>query len=140
MSRQKRSTKPHRNTDRAADKTLYCARCGISFLWTTEEQKLVAAQQMSDTQTGPPTLCPGCRQLITPPERERGLVRWYNRRKNYGFILRQTGADIFAHASEVQVVKNLHTGDLVEYGVEETERGPAAVGIRLLERHAQEPE
>lgn len=111
------------------DETLFCERCGISFLWSMEEQKAGAGQP-------PPNLCPGCRQLLPPPHRERGLVKFYNTRKRFGFLVRRNAPELFVHGSALAGVGRLAEGDLVEFGVVETERGPAADAVRLLERAA----
>lgn len=106
----------------------YCERCGVSFLWTAEEQKLLPVEE-----TQRPDRCPGCRMLLAGPGRERGLVKWYNGRKKYGFITRTNGPEIFAHRSRFDGTGRLHPGDLVEFAVEEGEKGPMAVEVRVLE-------
>lgn len=112
------------------DDTLYCARCGISFLWTVEEQRHIADP---DAQAIKPTMCPGCRNLLPAQGRERGLVKWYNARKRYGFIARAQEEDLFAHGSAVQGRGRLHPGDLVEFRLGTTTRGPAALDIQVLQ-------
>lgn len=111
------------------DEMLYCDNCGVAFLWTVEEQR--QAQEIGARQ---PHHCPGCRQLLPGPGRERGLVKWYNERKKYGFVTRASGTEIFAHRSHFDGVGRLRPGDLVEFAVEEGEKGPMAVGLALLER------
>jgi CspA family cold shock protein len=106
------------------DEILYCARCGISFLWTREEQKQPNALA--------PQHCPGCRQLLPAAGRERGLVKWYDRRKHYGFIIRAGKPEIYVHRSAIQSHRSLRPGDLVEFTVEESARGPAAVAVSLV--------
>lgn len=113
------------------DKTLYCARCGISFVWSREEQQ--AARPEHGAVSAPATFCPGCRRLVPAPGRERGLVRWYSTRRGYGFIARRDGPEIFAHVSEVRAGSRLQAGALVEFAIGETERGPSAQTIEVLE-------
>jgi CspA family cold shock protein len=108
------------------DETLYCERCGISFLWTSEERSraaMVAAR---------PLLCPGCRHLLPQEGQERGLVRWYNRRKRYGFISCQDGADIFVHGSSLRNTRLLREGDLVEFEIDTSANRSAAAAVNLL--------
>lgn len=105
------------------DSIEYCERCGISFLWSAEEQRQIEAR---------PLLCAGCRHLLPDATRERGAVKWYSRSKHYGFITRREGDDIFAHRSQVKGNRNLRPGDLVEFGIERGAQGPMAVGIRIL--------
>jgi CspA family cold shock protein len=108
------------------DDTLYCQRCGISFIWSLEERK-------RQTVDGPaPSMCPGCRVLLPPPGRERGLVKWYNVRKRYGFIVRQREPDVFLPGLALTGQRIVQTGDLVEFAVIQSERGPAADDVHVL--------
>lgn len=118
------------------DQIRYCERCGISFLWSTEEQKETRAQ--GQTQPTPPTHCPGCRIVLPATGRERGLVKWYNFRKRYGFLIRRDHPEIFAHGSDIQGTNSLRPGDLVEFSVGQSERGLAAQEIKIL-AHGEAP-
>lgn len=109
------------------DEIQYCARCGISFLWSQEEQKRSA-------RAPAPLHCPGCRRLLPAGGRERGLVKWYDGRKQYGFLVRAGHADIYVHRSALAAAgRGLHPGDLVEFRIEQTERGPAAFDVTLVQ-------
>jgi cold shock CspA family protein len=109
------------------DEILYCARCGISFLWAQEEQKW--------TQGSPvPKHCPGCRQLLPAEGRERGQVKWYDPRKQHGFIVRSGQPDLYVHRSALRAGRSLRPDDLVEFGVEQTERGAAAADVAVVVR------
>lgn len=114
------------------DEMLICERCGVSFLWTVEEQR-----RRDRDDPAPPSHCPGCRHLLPPPGWERGVVKWYSTRKKYGFIVRHEGAELFAHRSRFAQPCRLHPGDLVEFRVEEGEQGPMAVDLRLLLRASE---
>ncbi len=114
-----------------ADRTLHCARCGVQFLWPREEQ-----------QGEPrPLYCTGCRRLLPSEGRERGLVKWYNARRRYGFVTREDGDELFVHGSQVQRAddgpaagrRRLLEGDLVEFAVGESERGPQAEAVQILQ-------
>lgn len=117
------------------DEMLRCDRCGVTFLWTQEEQR----QDENDPRIRP-EYCPGCRALLPRSGRERGLVKWYSARSKYGFVSRSAGPDIFAHRSGFDGVGRLHPGDLVEFAVAQGEKGPMAVDLRLVQRGAGEPE
>jgi CspA family cold shock protein len=112
------------------DQILYCERCGISFLWAQEEQR---------SGNPKPLLCPGCRRALPRADRQRGLVKWYNVRKQYGFIVRADGPEIFAHRREIQGNKRLQPGDLVEFSVGESGKGPVAQEISVIERAKNAP-
>jgi len=36
-------------------------------------------------------------------EREKGKVKWFNERKEFGFIERESTSDIFVHFSSIKV-------------------------------------
>jgi CspA family cold shock protein len=107
------------------DEILYCARCGISFLWTQEEQKM-------DGEVSPPGHCPACRRLLPAAGRERGLVKWYDPRKQYGFLVRAGHPDIYVHRTAMLDARLLRPGDLVEFSVADTPRGPAAAAVAMV--------
>jgi len=119
-------------TDRQtfADTLLTCKECGVQFIWTVTQQRRLAEQGMP---LEPPTLCPACQRLVAPPGRRRGRVKWYNRLKGWGFITQTNGEEIFVHRTGLaEGVKSLHDGDLVEFAVEQTPKGPQAVDVRRL--------
>ena len=74
----------------------------------------------------------------------RGVVKWFSPQKGFGFITPEGGGkDCFVHHSEIQIegVKSLNEGDLVEFDVVEEERGPAATNVvRLPESDESEGE
>jgi len=67
-------------------------------------------------------------------ERETGTVKWFSKRKGYGFIEREEGGDVFVHFSSIDGdgFRNLEEGERVEFGVEDGQKGPAAVNVRKL--------
>ena len=67
-------------------------------------------------------------------ERERGTVKWFNDAKGYGFIEREGKPDVFVHFSAIQEqgFRTLTEGQLVEFEVEETPKGPQAVRVVKL--------
>ena len=107
------------------DQFLYCASCSTQFLWTPHEQ-----------QQGnlPPAHCPTCRLLLSVEGRRRGLVKFYSVRKNWGFLTQPDGVEVFFHRSALAPGEELplREGDLVEYAVEQSPRGPQAVELRRL--------
>ena len=62
------------------------------------------------------------------PERETGTVKWFNPKKGYGFIAREGADDVFVHFSAIgeEGFKTLAEGQLVEFEVEQGEKGPQA--------------
>ena len=60
-----------------------------------------------------------------------GVIRWFNRKKGFGFIASDNGADIFVHFSNV-VDENPHRlkeGDPVEFELVQGEKGPKAAKV-----------
>jgi len=55
--------------------------------------------------------------------REKGVVKWFNAAKGYGFIQRSNGDDVFVHFSAIQMsgYRTLEEGAEVEF---EVKRGP----------------
>jgi CspA family cold shock protein len=62
---------------------------------------------------------------------EKGTVKWFNPDRNYGFIERETGTDIFVHGSEVEDARLLKEGDRVSFNIEQGERGPKATKVTV---------
>lgn len=60
-----------------------------------------------------------------------GTVKWFDDAKGYGFIEQETGEDVFVHFSDIEVegYKTLDEDQEVEFELEETEKGLAAVEV-----------
>ena len=66
---------------------------------------------------------------------EVGTVKWYNANKGFGFIAPdQGGKDIFVHASALERagIMGLAEGQRVAIDVAQGQKGPEAVGLRLI--------
>jgi CspA family cold shock protein len=63
--------------------------------------------------------------------RERGIVKWFNAAKGYGFIQRQTGEDVFVHHSTIQMTgyRALQEGSEVEFEVKDGPKGLQAENV-----------
>ena len=57
--------------------------------------------------------------------RERGIVKWFNNAKGYGFIQRSSGEDVFVHfiAIEMNGYRSLDNGTEVEFEVKQGPKG-----------------
>ncbi len=61
-----------------------------------------------------------------------GTVKFFDRRKNYGFIDPDEGEeDLFVHASDIDS-GSLDDDDRVEFESEQSEKGPRAVKVKKL--------
>lgn len=67
--------------------------------------------------------------------KETGTVRWFNEKKGYGFIVRESGdRDLFVHHSAIiaEGFRTLAEGDRVEFTVTQGQKGPAADQVRKI--------
>ena len=64
----------------------------------------------------------------------RGIVKWFNDRKGYGFISQEDGNDVFVHFSSIEATgyKTLSEGDTVDFDIEESDRGPEAKNVNKV--------
>lgn len=63
--------------------------------------------------------------------KERGIVKWFNAAKGYGFIQRSTGEDVFVHFSAIQMsgYRSLDEGMEVEFEVKKGPKGLQAESV-----------
>ena len=63
-----------------------------------------------------------------------GKVKWFNQEKGFGFITNdEDGKDIFVHFSAINAegFKTLEEGQIVEFEINETDRGPLAQNVTV---------
>jgi CspA family cold shock protein len=66
---------------------------------------------------------------------ERGVVKWFDDAKGYGFITSDISSkDIYVHKSNiVNLTQSIDKGEIVEYEVGEGRKGPEAKNVRSLQ-------
>lgn len=63
--------------------------------------------------------------------REKGVVKWFNAAKGYGFIQRASGEDVFVHFSAIEMsgYRTLEEGTEVEFEVKKGPKGLQAENV-----------
>jgi cold shock protein len=64
--------------------------------------------------------------------KEKGVVKWFNAAKGYGFIQRSNGEDVFVHFSAIQMngYRTLDEGSEVEFEVKTGPKGLQAENVQ----------
>ena len=63
--------------------------------------------------------------------KEKGVVKWFNPAKGYGFIQRSTGEDVFVHYSAIQMdgYRTLDQGLEVQFDLKQGPKGLQAENV-----------
>ncbi|MFX0000368.1 MAG: cold-shock protein [Candidatus Hodarchaeota archaeon] len=69
----------------------------------------------------------------------KGTVKWFNKKKGYGFITPEDGSpDIFVHYSAIKgepgEFKIIYEGDIVKYETTQGQKGPQASNVTIIEK------
>jgi len=66
--------------------------------------------------------------------KEKGVVKWFNAAKGYGFIQRSSGDDVFVHFSAIQSngYRSLDEGSEVEFEVKQGPKGLQAENVNRV--------
>jgi CspA family cold shock protein len=61
-----------------------------------------------------------------------GKVKWFDNKRGFGFILQDTGQDVFVHHSSIigNGYKTLQEGELVNYELVSSDKGPKAERVQ----------
>ena len=68
-------------------------------------------------------------------DREKGTVKWFNPKKGFGFISRDSGEDVFVHFSSISGdgYRSLMEGAEVEFEVASGDKGLEAREVSLMD-------
>jgi cold shock protein len=60
-----------------------------------------------------------------------GKVKWFDNKKGFGFIIQETGQDVFVHHTAIlgQGFKTLNEGEVVNFEVVESNKGLKAQNV-----------
>ena len=66
--------------------------------------------------------------------KEKGVVKWFNAAKGFGFIQRETGEDVFVHFSAIQSTgyRTLDEGAQVQFVVKKGPKGLQAEEVTMM--------
>jgi CspA family cold shock protein len=61
----------------------------------------------------------------------KGVVKWFNESKGFGFITREDGVDVFVHYTDIQDdgFKTLSEGQSVSFDIADGPKGPKAINV-----------
>jgi len=67
----------------------------------------------------------------------KGIIKWFNNSKGYGFIGCEAGPDVFVHYSGIlgEGYRTLKEGDFVEFDIVQGSKGPQAASLQKLANH-----
>ena len=65
----------------------------------------------------------------------KGIIKWFNNEKGYGFINGSAQEDIFVHYTAIKQdgYRTLSEGQIVEYNLVHTDKGLQAVDVKPVE-------
>jgi cold shock protein len=63
----------------------------------------------------------------------KGIVKWFNDAKGFGFIEQENGEDVFVHHTGISGAgfRSLNEGDHVTFDIEQGQKGPAATNVTV---------
>jgi cold shock protein len=64
----------------------------------------------------------------------KGTVKWFDTKKGYGFVVNESGNDVFVHYTSIEGegFRSLKDGQLVEYEQIESGKGLQGKNVRIM--------
>jgi cold shock CspA family protein len=109
-----------------------CQQCGSGYILTDTYRDLLARRQV---QVIIPVLCPTCFLTKGPQPKQRGQVKWFNPAKRYGFLIAETGEEVFFHQEQfLEGPSNgPRDGQKVRFHIHYPVKGPEALNVEVIE-------
>jgi CspA family cold shock protein len=81
-----------------------------------------------------PALCPTCFMRNGPQPKQHGEVKWFSQRKHYGFIVSDSGEELFFHQQQIVGSDggNPQEGQPVRFHVHYPFKGPEALNVEVI--------
>jgi len=72
----------------------------------------------------------------------KGVVKWFDPQKGFGFLLNEDGIEVFIHYSEIdkEGFRCLKTGQQVKYNQIETDKGLQGKRVQVVSDESLDPE
>lgn len=101
---------------------------GLAFLISFASAQLVPARRRRQRSSG--TIV----ESDVDDGRERGVVKWFNVKKGFGFITWDEGEDVFVHFRSIrgQGHRSLSEGQRVKFAVVRGDKGPQAEDVSAI--------
>nr|WP_229366099.1 cold shock domain-containing protein [Fibrisoma montanum] len=61
--------------------------------------------------------------------RQKGIIKWFNIEKGFGFITCDNGSDVYFNKEAIIYGDQLSAGELVEFDIRDSVKGPKAANI-----------
>jgi CspA family cold shock protein len=117
------------------DTLVTCQECGKQFVFTVEKQRKMAD---AGQEVVIPDTCSECLQKVRYGGKLHGRIKWFSEGKGYGFIVEDSGGEIFLHRNNIPLtaegtLPRLDEGQEVLYESMDTPKGPQAVKVELFQ-------
>jgi cold shock CspA family protein len=114
-----------------------CQRCGRGFVVIDTHRDFLARR---GEKVQAPVLCATCFRRQGPLPKRMGKIKWFNARKQYGFIVTDDGEEIFVHQRQIldDQASVPHAGQTARFHVHPSIKGPEALNVELIQAGAPE--
>jgi cold shock protein len=113
--------------------TIVCRNCGRGFTLTRNYCNWLSQRGAKVLR---PLLCPTCFMKVGPLPKRQGRIKWFSRRKHYGFIVPEEGdSEIFFHQQQIfdDDAAQAREGQVVHFHLGHSPKGPEALNVEFGE-------